>query len=114
MARLYSDENFDVRAMETLQNLGHDTLTARDAGQTNQRIPDHEVLAFATQNSRAIVTFDRRDYYHLHQNQPAHAGIVACTFDADSIRLAGQIHERIEAERGDLEGKFLRIYKPNP
>jgi hypothetical protein len=41
-------------------------------------------------------------------------GIVACTFDADSTRLAGQIHEGIEAEEGDLESKFIRIYKPNP
>ncbi|MEO6758953.1 MAG: hypothetical protein ABIO24_05820 [Saprospiraceae bacterium] len=42
MARLYGDENFDVHAMEALQNLGHNTLTARDAGKANQRIPDQK------------------------------------------------------------------------
>ena len=67
MARLYGDENFDVHTMEELNNLEHDVLTARDAGKINQRIPDHEVLAFAAENSRAVVTFDRRDYFHLHK-----------------------------------------------
>ena len=44
MARLYGDENFDVQAMAKLHSLGNDTLTARDAGKVNQRIPDQEVL----------------------------------------------------------------------
>ncbi|MFN0036676.1 MAG: DUF5615 family PIN-like protein [Saprospiraceae bacterium] len=113
MARLYGDENFDVHTMELLRQLGHDTLTTRDAGQANQRIPDHEVLAFATANDRAVVTFDRRDYFRLHQANPAHSGIVACTYDADSTALATRIHESIEAEERVLEGKFVRIYRPN-
>lgn len=113
MARLYGDENFDVHAMELLRQLGHETLAARDAGQANQRIPDQEVLAFATENNRAVVTFDRRDYFRLHQANAAHLGIVACTYDADSKALATRIHESIEAEEGNLEGKFLRIYRPN-
>ena len=113
MARLYGDENFDVRAMETLRDLGHDTLTARDAGQANQRIPDSEVLVYATQNDRAVVTFDRRDYFHLHQSNPAHAGIIACTYNPDSNGLAERIHQGIEAEGGDLNNKFVRVYRPN-
>ena len=48
MARLHEDENFDVQAMELLRQLGHDTLTVRDAGKANQRISDQEVLTFAT------------------------------------------------------------------
>lgn len=112
MARLYGDENFDVHAMELLRQLGHDTLTVRDAGQGNQRIPDHEVLAYATENNRAVVTFDRRDYFRLHQLDPAHGGIVACTYDADSAGLAERIHESIELENDRLEGRFLRIYRP--
>jgi len=63
MARLYGDENFDVHAIELLRQLGHDALTVRDAGKGNQSTPDHEVLAYATENNRAVVTFDRRDYF---------------------------------------------------
>ncbi len=113
MARLYGDENFDVHAMEMLRQLGHDTLTVRDSGQGNQRTPDYEVLAFATENNRAVVTFDRRDYFRLHQANPAHAGIVACTYDADSVGLPARIHESIDVERQELKGKFVRIYRPN-
>lgn len=113
MARLYGDENFDVHAMKLLRQFGHDTLTVRDAGKGNQSTPDHEVLSFATENNRAVVTFDRRDYFRLHQANAAHGGIVACTYDADSAGLAARIHESIEAEGGELGGKFLRIYRPN-
>jgi len=113
MARLYGDENFDVQAMELLRQLGHDTLTVRDAGHGNQGTPDFDVLAFATENNRAVVTFDRRDYFRLHLASPAHAGIVACTYDADSAGLAARIHETIETEKGTLKGAFLRIYRPN-
>ena len=113
MAKLYGDENFDVKAMDLLAQKGHDTLNVRDAGQANQRTPDAEVLAFATEDDRAVVTFDRRDYFQLHQANPAHAGIIACTYDADSQGLADRVNEGIEAENGDLKGKFLKIYRPN-
>ena len=113
MARLYGDENFDVQAMAELRSLGHDALTARDAGKINQRIPDQEVLAFATEQDRAVVTFDRRDYFRLHQNNPSHAGIIACTYDADAHALAERIHEGIVAENDTLIHKFIRIYRPN-
>lgn len=113
MANLFGDENFDVQAMDRLKVLGHDTLTIREVGMASQRIPDEEVLAFATKQNRAVVTFDRRDYYRLHQTNPNHAGIIACTYDADSHALASRIDQEIRSENEDLKGKFLRIYRPN-
>ncbi len=112
MARLYGDENFDVHAMDALQDLGHDTLTARDAGQTNKGIPDAVVLAYATENNRAVVTFDRLDFLNLHKQTPEHEGIIACTYDPDSQGLAARIHEIILKEQEDLKNKFLRVYRP--
>ena len=113
MAKLYGDENFDVQSMDISKNLGHDTLTVREAGKANLRIPDNEVLAFATEQNRAVVTFDRRDYYRLHQTNPDHGGIIACTYDANSHALASRIDQEISSENDDLNGKFLRIYRPN-
>ena len=49
MASLYADENFPLQAVETLRRLGHDVLTALDAGQANRAIADDEVLEFAAQ-----------------------------------------------------------------
>jgi uncharacterized protein DUF5615 len=47
LARLYADENFPLPAVEALRRLGHDVLTAAEAGQAGQGIADDAVLAFA-------------------------------------------------------------------
>ena len=47
MADLYSDENFPIAIVKELRKLGHNVLTALEAGQANQRIPDDEVVRFA-------------------------------------------------------------------
>jgi predicted nuclease of predicted toxin-antitoxin system len=56
MARLYADENFTHLVVPHLRSFGHDVLTARDAGQANQGIPDPAILAFAIAQGRAVVT----------------------------------------------------------
>lgn len=112
MAKLFGDENFDVRAMSKLKDLGHDTLTALESGIANQRISDDAVLKFATADGRAVVTFDRRDYYRLHQEHPDHAGIIACTSNPNVEELAAQIDREISLE-GTLDNKFIRVYRIN-
>jgi hypothetical protein len=47
MARLY---------VENLRDLGHDVLTVQEAGKANLKIPDDEVLAFANDNARIVLT----------------------------------------------------------
>jgi hypothetical protein len=42
MARLYADEDFPFPVVERLRQLGHDVLTAFEAGQANQGIGDAE------------------------------------------------------------------------
>jgi hypothetical protein len=59
VASFYADENFPAQGVEALRGLGHDVLTALDAGQANQRIPDEAVLQFATQAGRAVLTLNR-------------------------------------------------------
>ncbi len=45
MARLYADENFPYPTVEALRRLGHDVLTAGEAGQAGLGIADEEVLS---------------------------------------------------------------------
>jgi len=52
---------------DALRALGHDVLTALAAGQANQKIPDAQVLAYATSLDRAVVTHNRRDYMRMHK-----------------------------------------------
>jgi hypothetical protein len=109
MALLYADENFDYPIVEELRRLGHDVVTVQEAGQ--QRKDDAAVLAFATAAGRAVLTFNRRDFFRLHRLSPAHAGIVACTKDTNYVALAGRIAAAI-ARAGVLTGKVVRVNRP--
>jgi hypothetical protein len=112
MARFYANENFPLPAVEELRRLGHDVLTTQDAGRAGIAAPDTEVLADATAQKRAVLTFNRRHFIRLHAAQSQHAGIVVCTFDPDFAGLA----QRIDAALGaslNLAGRLLRIYRPD-
>ncbi|MCU0345309.1 MAG: DUF5615 family PIN-like protein [Saprospiraceae bacterium] len=114
MAKLYSNENFDVAAVAILRTLGHEVLTTTDTGMANQKIPDDEVLAFAQKLGFAVVTFNYQDFRRLHLRTPGHFGIIICSHDKDATALANRIHAAIAAEGDDLQGKLLRINRPNP
>ena len=82
MANLYSNENFPRQVAEELRLLGHDLLSSFEAGRANQQVPDEQVLAFATEQRRAVLTLNRFDFIRLHrETQAAHAGIIVCTRD---------------------------------
>ncbi|MUG99277.1 hypothetical protein F7734_46110 [Scytonema sp. UIC 10036] len=104
----YADENFPFPIVEFLRNFGHDVLTARDAGNANLKIPDENVLAFATTVERTVLTRNRRDFIKLHGLQPEHAGIIVCTSDSDFENQAIRIHEAVSRQE-DLKGKLIRV-----
>jgi hypothetical protein len=56
-------------------------LTSLDAGQANQRIPDTDVLTYATRRKRAVITQNRCDFIRLHKIVKIHAGIIVCRED---------------------------------
>lgn len=67
MARLYADENFPLPIVEILRLSGHDVLTSREAGNSGFGIPDQEVLAFAINDERAVLTRNWDDFRQLHR-----------------------------------------------
>lgn len=111
MARFYSNENFPMPVVQELRRNGHDVLTSFEAGNANQRVPDEEVLSFATKENRALLTLNRKHFIRLHKRDAAHAGIVACTADADYTGQARRIHTEVEA-RDSLLGQLVRINRP--
>jgi len=114
MAKLYSNENFPRRVVEELRLLGHDLLSSFEAGRANQKVPDEEVLAFATEQRRAVLTLNRFDFIRLHrQTQAEHTGIIVCTRDdADPAAFARRIHAAILAA-GDPAGQLIRVVRPS-
>ena len=109
MTRLYADEQFPFPVVALLRNLGHDALTIQEAG--NARDDDPEVLAFAVNNDRAVVTQNRRHFIRLHAQQPNYAGIIVCTDDKNLERLATRINDAIAGEE-TLRGKLIRVNRP--
>jgi hypothetical protein len=110
MADLYSDENIPHASVLELRKLGHDVLTALDAGQANQKIPDAQVLTHAHSLGRAVLTLNRRHFIQLHKHTKAHSGIVVCTSDTDFPALALRTHKALLAE-GTLANKLVRVIK---
>lgn len=113
MASLYSNENFPKRVLDELRRLGHDVLTSYEAGRANQRIPDDQILAFATEQNRVVLTLNRSDFIRLHQDsQGAHPGIVVRTRDdADPSGFAARIHTSLAAT-GNPAGQLIRVVRP--
>ena len=109
MARFYTNENFPLQVVRELRDLGHDVVTSLEAGQANRRIPDDEVLRFATSQKRALLTQNRRDFLRLHDSGVFdHAGIVLCTADPDFAGQARAVAVFLE----DLRGEPIRVNRP--
>ncbi len=109
MSRLYTDENFPLPVVEFLRNFGHDILTAKEAGQANQRIPDEDVLAFAVSNKRAILTRNRRDFIRLHCLNSNHAGIIVCSEEPNFEQAAIAINELIIIQHGSAKTPIFQV-----
>ena len=113
MAKLYADENFDYPVVTQLRLLGHDVLTAQEAGQAQQKVSDPAVLAFAVAQGRALLTYNRRHFIRLHRLSSSHCGIVVCTKDDDSSALAGRIHQAL-LTLASLDGQLVRVIRQPP
>jgi predicted nuclease of predicted toxin-antitoxin system len=108
IARLYSNENFPLPAVAALRQLGHDVRTTLDEGKSHDGVPDEEVLPFAIENERAVITHNRHDFIRLHRENPDHPGIIVCTDNPDFEALAARVHEQLEM-LDCLKGKLIRV-----
>lgn len=69
------------------------------------------VLQFAISEARAVLTLNRKHFFRLHREHPAHAGIVACTYDADFAAQALRIDAALKAAI-PVEGQLVRVNRP--
>ncbi|MFN0033809.1 MAG: DUF5615 family PIN-like protein [Saprospiraceae bacterium] len=111
MAKLYANEHFPVVTVYILRNLGHDVLTTHDAGKSNLKIPDEDVLAHAISEQRAILTMNRKDFIRLHRSNPAHFGIIVCTKNDDFENFAECIHKVLLAYGDEFPNQLIRVYR---
>ncbi|MBI3966692.1 MAG: DUF5615 family PIN-like protein [Chloroflexi bacterium] len=57
------DEDLSFRVAEGLRQRGVDAVSVHEIGRANRRIPDEEQLTYATTQGRAIVTYNRADFF---------------------------------------------------
>lgn len=111
MARIYSNECFSLPVVEALRKLGHDVVTTFDRGLANSSVSDEEVLRYATEESRILITFNRKHFIRLHHRQSGHAGIVVCTEDRSVAELSERIHGELNRQ-ANMHGLLIRVNRP--
>lgn len=111
MARLYANENFPFPVVESLRQLGHDVVTIQETGRAGEALPDPEVLLFAIQDRRAVLTLNRRHFMALHLRSSEHFGIIVCTVDSDFAGQASRIDSAIRVH-ASLECQLIRVNRP--
>ena len=109
MARLYADEQFPLPVVQILRDFGHNVLTVQEAEKAGDS--DAEVLAFAVNENRAVLTQNRRHFIKLHLEKPNHDGIIVCTEDRDLKSLAQRINEAV-SQQESLTNKLIRVNRP--
>lgn len=77
----------------------------------NEALPDEGVLALARDQTRAVVTLNRRHFVRLHSIDSRHSGIVVSTVDPDLTGLAVRIDTEI-AKFPSLDGQLVRVHRP--
>jgi len=112
LARLYTNENFPYPCAEILRTLGHDVLTVRNSGNSNKGMTDEEVLFFAKNEKRVVVTMNRKHFILLHKKHPDHYGIIVCTYDPDFDGLATRIDDILKSN-SNTKAKLFRVNRPN-
>ena len=109
MARFYSNENLPIALVKAIREFNHDVLTSMEAGNANQGIPEEEVLAYASDNDRIVITLNRDDFIALHRSGIKHCGIVICKDDRDYQGQAKALQNFLESMGEDLNNKLIRV-----
>ncbi|MBI1935337.1 DUF5615 family PIN-like protein [Candidatus Woesearchaeota archaeon] len=86
--KFLADENIDLPAVKALKRLGVDIVSIHDVGMRGHE--DEEILDFAKENERAIITQDT-DFLRLHAKNFENAGIVFLTKPLDVSELIKEI-----------------------
>lgn len=113
MLKFYSNENFPIKMVNLMRSAGYDVLTSYESGQANQKIPDDEVLMYATNAGRVVITENRQDFINLHSRTSNHAGIVICKADRNYAGKVEVPQDFFTQDTQPMDNRLLRIMKQN-
>jgi predicted nuclease of predicted toxin-antitoxin system len=105
--RLLANENFPLDAVQALRKAGYDIVWIREAA---PGIPDTEVLAWAEQEKRILLTFDK-DFGELayREKLPASCGIILLRIPTPSSEYVAKFVLSVFNNHQDWIGYFSVI-----
>lgn len=113
MTSFYSNENLPLDLVKELRQLSYDVLTSYEAEQANRSIDDLNVLRFAHEKNRVLITLNREDFISLHRQGIEHSGILICKEDRDYRGQAATIDQFLSQKKPSLKSRLIRIKKQN-
>jgi hypothetical protein len=95
-----------------LSEAGHDVLTVNQSRLTSR--PDVEVLEFAVQSGRVLLTRNAQDFFILHKSNTNHLGILAEYQDQDGSKNMSapevvRAVSNIERSGWEIAGQFISL-----
>ncbi len=117
--RYLLDEDMSDRVAIGLRARDVDAISVHEIDRANRKLPDEEQLAFAAEQGRVIVTYNRADYQALDAawriEGKQHAGILWCSERTLPRRAIGDLIRALAAmaqEHATLEGLCLPLPRP--
>jgi hypothetical protein len=109
--RLFTDEMVSGALALALRVRGYDVESCVEAGRANLGISDKEQLEYSTQQGRAILTFNARDFLALdHAYKGAgrlHAGIVLSAQIDDIGLLVRSVQRHLDTVQSSIQHNTL-------
>ncbi|WP_293225715.1 MULTISPECIES: DUF5615 family PIN-like protein [unclassified Microcoleus] len=76
-------------------------------------MPDDEVLMYAINAGRAVITENRQDFINLHSTTSNHPGIIICKADRDYAGKVQVLHDFLTQDTQPMDNRLLRVMKQN-
>ena len=108
---IYTDELIDPALAVALSAQQYDAISCHAMGRNNQRLSDHDQLAYAANDGRAILTNNVRDFVPLDVRWKrlgwSHAGIIVYAGVPPFGELLRRVIRHLDATRPEMQQDIL-------
>jgi predicted nuclease of predicted toxin-antitoxin system len=105
--RFLADESCDFAVVRTLRAAGHDVLAVAEV---SPRSDDQDVMAFASRESRILLTEDKDFGQLVYANAQPSGGVILIRYPASARKaLPEAVLKLVEESEGQMIGKFVVV-----
>jgi len=93
--RFLADENISPRTADFLRSLGYDVVTVAQCGLTSR--PDEDIVRYALENDRVILTFDLDFGTIYYLSAPERLRVLVLRLKQQTVEAANEVLKRVVA-----------------